>query len=205
MTAVAVQQNGAPRPQYNPRQSPRSAANITLPQQPRPQSYAGASIAQIRRQEVPLQNGTGSMNSRSAVSNDPIQVTNGEQPAGENGTQTFFSERTTGASGNGASDRRMSVPVRPTSAPNGAGDSSDSEIDRNRHNGRALRPKAFLKRARSDFGPFGEEQDSSDDTQVPRWGARHGFEDHYASEEYVSQLANVCCSSPSHNRTFFDP
>ena len=31
---------------------------------------------------------------------------------------------------------------------------------------------------------------SSPDEEIPEWGARHGFEDHYQSD-IVSQLANV--------------
>jgi hypothetical protein len=50
---------------------------------------------------------------------------------------------------------------------------------------------AQLQRSKSDIGPRGEDQESLADDDIPDWGARHGFEDHYASEEYVSQLANV--------------
>jgi regulator-associated protein of mTOR len=55
------------------------------------------------------------------------------------------------------------------------------------------RPKPpLLKRSKSDYGPRGgEESEESYDNEAPDWGARHGFEGHYASEEYVSQLANV--------------
>ncbi len=204
MTAVAVQQNGTPRQQYNPRQSHSSSSNTPLQQQPRSQSSAGASIAQIRRQEAPLQNGTGSMNSRSAISNDPVQVVNGDRQATDNGQQAFYpTDRTVQVPGNTATNYRLFAQERPNSAPNGIGDSSDSEADGNRRNRRASRPRALLHRAKSDFGPFGgEEQDSSDDSNQV-WGARHGFEDHYASEEYVSQLANVGSSFPSHDHAFF--
>ncbi|CCU77530.1 WD repeat-containing protein mip1 [Blumeria hordei DH14] len=50
--------------------------------------------------------------------------------------------------------------------------------------GRRLQPS--LQRTRSDVGPRFDELDLGDHC----WSARHGFEDHYASEEYVSQLAN---------------
>jgi regulator-associated protein of mTOR len=83
--------------------------------------------------------------------------------------------------------------ARPTSAPNGAGETSpdESEPDRKRH-----RPKPLLQRSKSDIGPRGDDQESQADDDIQDWGARHGFEDHYASEEYVSQLANVSRSFP---------
>jgi regulator-associated protein of mTOR len=193
MTAVAVQQHAAHRQQYNPRQSPHSS-NMSSPHPSRPQSYTSSSAAQIQRQETPLQNGSSSgMSQRQAVSNDPLPVANGSHPAP---SDTDRRSSTSGGRANShasdsARDQRASLLPRPTSAPNGAGDTSqdDSETDRSRH-----RPKALLQRSKSDFGPRGEDQDSQADEEIQDWGARHGFEDHYASEEYVSQLANVSCS-----------
>lgn len=68
----------------------------------------------------------------------------------------------------------------------------DSETDTGREGAR--RPSALLMRAKSDFGPRGEFADrgtDDEDGDIEVYGARHGFEDHYISEEYVSQLANV--------------
>lgn len=176
MTAVAVQQNGADQQQYNPRQSPQSP-NMSSPHQSRPQSYTGAT-----QQLAPLQNGNSAlMNPRPAVSNDPVQV-NGNGRRGSAARSTADSENT-------KRDNRASQ-GRPTSAPNAIPGSSpdDSEVER-----RTRRPKPLLQRAKSDFGPRGEELDSQEE-DVQDWGARHGFEDHYASEEYVAQLANVSCA-----------
>jgi regulator-associated protein of mTOR len=193
MTAVAVQQHAAHRQQYNPRQSPHSS-NMSSPHQSRPQSYTSSGAAQIQRQESPLQNGNSSgVSQRHAVSNDPLPVANGSRPT-PSGTDLRSS--TSGGRANShpsdpARDRRASLQPRPTSAPNGTGETSqdDSETDSNMR-----RPKALLQRSKSDFGPRGEDQDSQADEEIYDWGARHGFEDHYASEEYVSQLANVSCS-----------
>jgi regulatory associated protein of mTOR len=87
---------------------------------------------------------------------------------------------------------------RPTSAPSDKVSSSDNMNPRDSTNEDSdkevvqRRPQAFLHRSKSDFGPRGDESDSrSHDNDNKDWGARHGFEDHYASEEYVSQLANV--------------
>jgi regulator-associated protein of mTOR len=193
MTAVAVQQHAAHRQQYNPRQSPHSS-NMSSPHQSRPQSYSSSSAAQIQRQETPLQNGSSNiMNPRPAVSNDPLPVVNGSRPLPSDTDQRSSASggRAHSHASESARDLRASLQQRPTSAPNGAGDTSqdDSETDRKRR-----RPKPLLQRAKSDFGPRGEDQDSQPDEEIHDWGARHGFEDHYASEEYVSQLANVSCS-----------
>jgi hypothetical protein len=146
------------------------------------------------RQEPALQphlNGNGPagiMNPRPAVSNDPVEVVNG------NGASDI-DRRSTPSSGRLPSEmvrdrRRASLQARPTSAPNGESSQDESEIDRARQ-----RPKGLLHRSKSDYGPRGEDRDSQEE-EIQNWGARHGFEDHYASEEYVSQLANV-------SRSFF--
>jgi len=194
MTAVAVQQHGgAHRQQYNPRQSPHSS-NISSPHQSRPQSYTSMPQAQNSRQELPVTNGnSGLMNPRHAVSNDPVPVTNGNRtPASDSDhrSSTSAGRATPSASDVARDRRRASLQARPTSAPNIADTSpDDSEADSTRR-----RPKPLLQRAKSDFGPRGEDRDSQVEEEIQDWGARHGFEDHYASEEYVSQLANVSCS-----------
>lgn len=90
---------------------------------------------------------------------------------------------------------------RPTSAPgqrNGNGtlttrDDIGSE--------RPRRPaKPMLQRSKSEFGPRPQpvEDPEPAEEQIPEWGARHGFEDHYQSEHIISQLANVgCICTPS--------
>lgn len=187
MTAVAVQQHAAHRQQYSPRQSPHSS-NMSSAQQSRPGSYSSSSAAQIQRQETPLQNGSsGTMNPRPAVSNDPVPVANGSRStAADTSASVVRTEASTSDFVDGGK-RRASLQARPTSAPNGAGETSESETDRSRRR----RPKLLLQRSKSDYGPRGEDQDSQADEEIQDWGARHGFEDHYASEEYVSQLANV--------------
>lgn len=146
----------------------------------------------MQRQDGPVQsnmNGTsGMMNHRPAVSNDPMPV-NGNGPAALDRDRRSLSStgRATSNTSASAQDRGLSLQVRPTSAPGGTAESSqdESEIDRSKQ-----KPTALLQRSKSDFGPRGEDLDSQED-EIQDWGARHGFEDHYASEEYVSQLANV--------------
>lgn len=189
MTAVAVQQPGSHR-QTLPRPSPLSS-NMPSPHQSRPQSYTASGPSHMR-QEPPIQNGTsGPVIPRPAVSNDPVQVVNGHRAS-----QSEIDPRVAAAASNitprgirndAVRDRRTSLQSRPTSAPEGTAENEQSGSERERTK---RRPKPLM-RAKSDFGPRGEEEDSQEEEESQYWGARHGFEDHYASEEYVSQLANV--------------
>lgn len=191
MTAVAVQQHAAHRQQYSPRQSPHSS-NMSSAHQSRPESYTSSSAAQIQRQEPPLQNGgTSAMISRPAVSNDPVPLVNGSRSSAAESSAVGARANSNTSDLADKGMRRASLEARPTSAPNGAGETSPDESEPDR---RRRRPKPLLQRSKSDFGPRGEDQDSQADEDIQDWGARHGFEDHYASEEYVSQLANVSCS-----------
>ncbi|KAH8686077.1 raptor N-terminal caspase like domain-containing protein [Tricladium varicosporioides] len=188
MTAVAVQQ--AHRQQYNPRQSPHSS-NMSSPHQSRPQSYTSAGPIQMQRQEPPIQNGTsGPVNPRPAVSNDPVQVANGNRTSTSemDYRRSIASTRSNAPISNESTrERRTSLQARPTSAPGGTGESSQEESETDR---RTSRSKPLLQRSKSDYGPRGEDLDWQGEEEWQDWGARHGFEDHYASEEYVSQLAN---------------
>jgi regulator-associated protein of mTOR len=192
MTAVAVQQRGARRQQYNPRQSPHSS-NGPSPGQSRPQSYTSTASTQMRQEPaIPTHmngNGlSGVMNPRPAVSNDPVQIMNGNGLHASDIDRGFTPSTVRSTNDPPRDRRRASLQARPTSAPNAESSQDESEIDRTKK-----RPKSLLQRSKSDFGPRGEERDSQEEG-VQDWGARHGFEDHYASEEYVSQLANVSCT-----------
>ena len=190
MTAVAVQQHGAHHQQHS-RQSHHSS-NMSSPHHSRPQSYSSGPAHM--RQEPPIQNGTsGPMNPRPTVSNDPVQVVNGQRTSQMDMDSRGASTTSAMTANNGESSSRRSLPpLRPNSAPRTAADSSqdDSEIDKSR---RKPRPRPPL-RSKSDFGPRGEEVESPEAEDWQGWGARHGFEGNYISEEYVSQLANVGCS-----------
>jgi regulator-associated protein of mTOR len=120
---------------------------------------------------------------RSAISNDPIQAVNGNASDSDRRASVR--------------DRGTSLQNRPSTTQTLESSPDESEVDRTKS-----RPKPPLRRAKSDFGPRGEERDSQDDEEI-HYGAKHGFEDHYASEEYVSQLANVSRAFPlqSHSRS----
>lgn len=151
------------------------------------QSYA---TANSHRQELPIHNGTPvPMNARPAVDNNPILPTDENVPPSlqQNGSP---SKRPGYTNGDALQDRRYPLQERPTSAPHTYVESSQDESERERPK---RRPRPLL-RAKSDFGPRGEEPEEEE--EIHDWGARHGFDDHYASEEFVSQLANVGYSFP---------
>jgi hypothetical protein len=83
---------------------------------------------------------------------------------------------------------------RPSSAPraNGSGGATSTTDDEDDNRALSLRPpKPPLLRSQSEYAsPHREEPDHSDNEDF-EWGARHGFEDHYQSEDIISQLANV--------------
>lgn len=55
---------------------------------------------------------------------------------------------------------------------------------------RSQRPKPPLQRSKSDYAVRRDEPEAAED-EAHEWGARHGFEDHYQSEDIISQLASV--------------
>lgn len=55
--------------------------------------------------------------------------------------------------------------------------------------------KPPLLRSKSEHGLRHGEPDDEVNEEFYEWGARHGFEDHYQSEDIISQLANVSCAS----------
>lgn len=184
MTAVAVQQAGQHPQQQNARPSPHTS-NASTPHHSRTQSYTGAIAPNL---QPLIQNGSASaMDSRPPVSNDPIQLSNGYSNRATNG------EVNGGVNGDSRRSRRHSL-SRPTSAPQDTTDQSHDESSSDR-TGKRRRPTPLL-RSKSDFGPRGD--DSQAEEEYQDWGARHGFEDHYASEEYVSELANVSMFHSSH-------
>ncbi|KAM3458256.1 hypothetical protein MY5147_002415 [Beauveria neobassiana] len=85
---------------------------------------------------------------------------------------------------------------RPSTAPGRKnGFSSSVEMGDNLARQRPQRPnKPMLVRSKSDYARPQEQDDSEqDDDDIPEWGARHGFEDHYQSEHIITQLATNWC------------
>jgi regulator-associated protein of mTOR len=206
MTAVAVQQRSHPRQQYSPRQSPRSSAKTPSTPQPQYQainSYASAQAQADEHSNDSISNGApNTMSVRIPASNGSFRsdMATGRQTSSRDSAP--LTPIANGSSNGSTSGRDAKRPDqnRPTSAPGGKVTSTDNLNPRdstNEDSDKELarrRPQVFLYRSRSDFGPRGDDSDSQrHDGDNKDWGARHGFEDHYASEEYVSQLANVSC------------
>lgn len=82
---------------------------------------------------------------------------------------------------------------RPLTAPGNkhnlapANSSDDNDHDRSRS---VVSTKPPLLRSKSEHIVRREDTDQTDE-EIYEWGARHGFEDHYQSEDIISQLANV--------------
>lgn len=142
------------------------------------------------------------MSHRAPVSNDPqsnSEYVNGNEsstPPTNGSVSNSVSPRTSrNGAGRPASARRDGKSASSTDLRSRGFDErrhgssqDDSETDRE-----VRRPKPLFLRAKSDFGPRGDTpaDGRSPERDMGEYGARHGFEDHYISEEYVSQLANV--------------
>lgn len=82
---------------------------------------------------------------------------------------------------------------RPSTAPGQRNGHANRETrDDIAQDSRPKRPvKPLLQRSRSEYGPRPVEDQAPPQDEVPDWGARHGFEDHYQSEHMISELADV--------------
>lgn len=90
---------------------------------------------------------------------------------------------------------------RPSSAPGRRNGSATLETRDDSHPQGARRPvKPLLLRSKSEYASRPYEEPEATEEEIPEWGARHGFEDHYQSEDIISQLANVSfiCSCSRH-------
>lgn len=100
----------------------------------------------------------------------------------------------TGAAGAGLQrSNSASFSRRPSSAPraNGSGENSTTDADDD-ETGVVIRPpKPPLLRSQSEYASPHRDDAEQTDNEDFEWGARHGFEDHYQSEDIISQLANV--------------
>ncbi|KAL3420387.1 meiotic regulator-interacting [Phlyctema vagabunda] len=190
MTAVAVQQ-GAQRQPYNPRNSPHSS-NVS-PQQSRPQSYTSSGPSRRSETEPAIMNGgsngtngVGAPSDNQRVSRSNGYTQNGTGTPSSDSRPRQMSSASTSTELEQTLNRRLSLQLRPATATTAESSQDDSDMERSRRPRRIL-----LQRSKSDYGLRGNDADSQADEDVQDWGARHGFEDHYASEEYVSQLASL--------------
>lgn len=85
---------------------------------------------------------------------------------------------------------------RPSSAPGNnqqQGPSSTQSDDEAERPLVVKKTKPPLLRSQSEYAGSHRQQEDTDHSEQEQyeWGARHGFEDHYQSEDIISQLANV--------------
>lgn len=120
-----------------------------------------------------------------------------QQHASPNGVQRPYSNAlANGNDGyytNGATMDDDAAERRPFTAPGNKHQltirtSSFDDSDRDQP---ARRPKPPLMRSKSEHMMRNFDDSDQDDEELHDWSARHGFEDHYQSEDIISQLANV--------------
>lgn len=205
MTAVAVQQRN-PRQPHNQRQSPQPSSR-SHPQTPQGQSYNSITASgtqpqapQTTAQSTSVTESNGVVNtasSRSAAHNDSRRAggANGVSAVAPQNTMAYSATNGASVAMNGNIERRLSdvamAPHRRNQSSSALSRRNAAQEDSEQEQEIVIRrSKPLLQRAKSDYGPRVEDSDEND-SDSQDWSARHGFEDHYASEEYVSQLANV--------------
>jgi hypothetical protein len=73
-------------------------------------------------------------------------------------------------------------------------DGEEEEEGEEEDSGKSKRPNSQLQRSRSDFGPRAQDAAKVSNNRVDEegtWRMRHGWEDQYSSEEYLSLLTSV--------------
>ncbi|KAK3196298.1 Target of rapamycin complex 1 subunit kog1 [Lecanicillium sp. MT-2017a] len=119
-------------------------------------------------------------------------VASAARAANTNGHSSQFMAQTNGGPGHDASTNGGDA-GRPLSAPGRKNGLSSSETRDDSGPERQRRPtKPLLVRSKSDYARPQDDSDADED-EIPEWGARHGFEDHYQSEHIITQLATNWC------------
>lgn len=93
-------------------------------------------------------------------------------------------------------DAGPSSSKRPSSAPGvnnnlAVGSLSRSSTDVSDSMAPARPTKPALLRSKSEYAALRNDEEEHTIEERREWGARHGFEDHYQSQDIISQLANV--------------
>lgn len=178
------------RPTHNTRNTPPSRVTTRLPSQtsaPARQHSENATSEPGRTSSaMPASDGTNGVGSAAASQNDnrTPQSRNADGLRNlQRSNSASFSRRPSTAPGN--------QPTPGAPYVNGAGASAVEEDDDRQL---VLRPaKPPLLRSQSEYASPHRVEDDMDhiEDEHYEWGARHGFEDHYQSEDIISQLANV--------------
>ncbi|CAM1502108.1 Fc.00g040920.m01.CDS01 [Cosmosporella sp. VM-42] len=180
MTAVSIQPTSPP---HLPTQLAASSSKVSPNNAGFQQSRASQSSSihahdgQATPRETPATMAPGSeLNGTSA----PVGNPNGE---GERFSALANGTRPEAETTNGNDDQR------PSSAPGRRNGILESRDDMEPQ--RPRRPvKPLLLRSKSEYAQRPMDEPEPMEEEIPEWGARHGFEDHYQSEDIISQLAN---------------
>lgn len=199
MTSAVASQQAQQHQRVQPDSS--ATAHTAAPSSRRQAAPPIASQQQSQHPDGPSNMGNGT-NSANMSSRAP--ATNGLRNFGTGSTRTSHSMVFT--HNNGVNSRSDSNASTGPAAVDDAGNQSEASIgpstrtkknlaiitsyDDSDHD-RPRRPsRAPLLRSQSEHMVRHEEPDFTDD-EIHEWGARHGFDDHYQSEDIISQLANV--------------
>ncbi|KAK4219049.1 WD repeat-containing protein mip1 [Rhypophila decipiens] len=188
MTALSVQ---APRSQ-NPDQRPNIPPSLRPTAQP--STTSNGNRAPSRRAENDMSSVHGPRQPAAEASSSRTEV-NGRLPS-EHPSELVLRPGRLNLNGRRQSDTAASH--RPSSAPGNKQNLPESHLnggasDDDEDDAPQLRPaKPRLLRSKSEHGGIrnGSETNEQHDDDYLEWGARHGFEDHYQSEDYISALAN---------------
>ncbi|KAI9163340.1 Target of rapamycin complex 1 subunit mip1 [Paramyrothecium foliicola] len=197
MTAVSSQQT-PPSPRHHARQPASSSTSASASASAT--ATASAPKSSLRLQHPALSH-SALLNDRPvAAHGNPSAMTLQSDPnvalpsttSASNGETSRFRRRSSAdgspdpdTTSDATSDRRQShFSVRRNGIPS-------SETRDDMHPDKPRRPlKPALQRSKSEYAPRQFEEAAQADEEIPEWGARHGFEDHYQSEHIISQLAN---------------
>lgn len=201
MTAVTLQQSAHP-PALDQRRSPAQPPKPAISYQNQSRYRSLVSSDYTHENEA-----TGTAN-RSSTRMAQRTMTNGFSTASGPDAFAYHSGRPSASQMRSANhDSHPSPTIRPSSAPGNRpnlaatfadtgtsdDDGSGGESGPSAQRTSQRRSKPPLLRSRSEHaGLRGSDEADLVDDEPHEWGARHGFEDHYQSEDIISQLANVC-------------
>ena len=200
MTAVSSQQT-PPSPRHYARHAASSStsasasASATAPKSPlHRQQFAPSHPSLPTDRPVAARGNPGDMTLKSEP-NTALASTAAFAAKSSNGETSRFRTLPNGSpdfdSPSDTSDRR---PSQLNARRNG---SATAETKDDLHHDKPRRPvKPALQRSKSEYAPRQIDDAPSVEEEIPEWGARHGFEDHYQSEHIISQLANVGLLEP---------
>ncbi|KHJ35166.1 putative wd repeat-containing protein mip1 [Erysiphe necator] len=186
MTTVAVPHASPQRQQY-PLKVQSEQENLIPSHHDQAQSHPSL---QAKLHEAREQNRIfGSANSQASISDVSSNVLNGTSLHGSkplNNTQFQILRHFS------LSDPTVIFPE--TTKINGSQSFAESSIhmlvSSTEPNSKSLGPPEEIQNEKENVKTGEDEKGKQNDKEARGWGTRHGFEDHYSSEEYVSQLAN---------------